>query len=241
MPISSLIPRRLRPRQGDWNFWCQPGTAAGSPRTWLCLAIILLLASGVSLGAAEPAGPAQEYLGCGTCLAEARLPAPAGSARALAAGQTRSPAAGVLLKTWNGEVRVLYIRVDFTDAPGDPISTQAASDLLNVQMNDFWRNSSHGAVTCVGTVPPTLHLPYTKAEVQGWGDETLMSVVEQKIREAGYDLREYSAHVAAWKPVLFSYGGKAYIGGWGGWGGRSGSMATSNSAPWPMSLATVLA
>ena len=73
MSTPSFITRR--PRQGDRNLWCQPGTAAGRPRTWLCLAIMLLVSITGSVQAAVSSSFENPPTGWGEGLIYANQPA----------------------------------------------------------------------------------------------------------------------------------------------------------------------
>ena len=61
-----------------------------------------------------------------------------------------------------GLKKLLYIRVDFSDAPGDPINlAQAQADVA--ALNSYYKASSYNKTSIVGTITATLRMPLNKS------------------------------------------------------------------------------
>ncbi|MFO0598477.1 MAG: Ig-like domain-containing protein [Myxococcaceae bacterium] len=121
--------------------------------------------------------------------------------------------------TWTeGAKTVLYVRVDFPDAVGDPISTASAQSSIDTTVNTFYVNNSFGKTSMTATVTPTLRLPRTKLEYQDAGNYLLLrSDAITVARDAGYDINAYSLDVVAFQSTFSGWAGRAYVGSRGTW------------------------
>jgi hypothetical protein len=118
-----------------------------------------------------------------------------------------------------GNKKVLFIRIDFSDAPGDPLSTTSATNLLNT-VDTFWRETSYGKTSATGTVVPmTVRVPGTKASYGMNNDTTkLLNDGRNAARNAGYDPGNYDFDIVAFKQIQqFSWAGLGMVGGKGTW------------------------
>ena len=134
----------------------------------------------------------------------------AGRAEALA------PATGPsVASAWTtGEKTVLYIRVDMSDRPGDPVSAEAVSAVMNGEVDPFFQDNSYGMTSLVTTVIPTVRLPRTHAQYDTiGGDNLLMTDAIVAARAVGHDIDDYDLFIVAFPELTsYTYGGKALVG-----------------------------
>ncbi|MEW5740215.1 MAG: Ig-like domain-containing protein [Myxococcota bacterium] len=117
-----------------------------------------------------------------------------------------------------GPKSVLFIRVDYSDDPGDPISQASAEALINTQVNNFYVANSFGKTSLSATVTPTLRLPKTKAEYQANQNYTLlMGDARTAATAAGYTLSDYQLEIVGFKSTFSGWAGRGYVGGKGTW------------------------
>lgn len=117
-----------------------------------------------------------------------------------------------------GPKTVLFMRVDFDDRVGEPLSLATAQTLINTSTNDFFVAGSFNKTNLTGVFPPTLRMPRTAGEYRDGGIYLqLLQDARQAARDAGYDLNAYSLDVVA-HPNLFSgWAGRGYVGSKGTW------------------------
>src|SRR5690349_10245089 len=66
--------------------------------------------------------------------------------------------------TWTeGAKKVLFIRVDFSDKPGDPVSEATAKALIDTTVNNSYVENSYGKTSMTAVVTPTLRMPQTSS------------------------------------------------------------------------------
>lgn len=123
-------------------------------------------------------------------------------------------------------INVLFIRVDFSDFPGEANSISKANleGTLNTVANHI-NQYSYGAASLVHTVTPTLYrMPATGASyaISANGDEDLISAA-RNLASANYTLSNYNV-IAVYFPSLsnvagstITYGGLASVGGGNHW------------------------
>lgn len=65
----------------------------------------------------------------------------------------KSPASTGAPRAWTmGTKQVLVIRVDFSDAPGEPVARDTATDVMNGTVRAFFERASYGQASIVGTI-----------------------------------------------------------------------------------------
>lgn len=127
---------------------------------------------------------------------------------------TEEDAAGATAATsWTqGVKQVLFIRVDFSDVAGDPISDTSAKALIDTTTSTFYAVHSYGKTSMVSTVTATLRMPQTAAAYVGADNYTgLMTDAYAAAKTAGQDPANFDLAI-----VAFAHQG----GAWGGWSGR---------------------
>ena len=117
-----------------------------------------------------------------------------------------------------GPKTVLFIRVDFSDRAGDPISQAGAQSLIDTQVNNFYVANSFNKTTLSATVTPTLRLPKTQAEYQVNDNYLLLrSDALAAATAAGYTLSSYELDVVAFASTYGGWAGRGYVGSKGTW------------------------
>lgn len=119
-----------------------------------------------------------------------------------------------------GTKKMLIIRVDFPDKPGQVVSDSTLTSLIN-NMADHWTKMSCGKLNWTrkgegSDFTPTLRLPNNHASYTGFG--TMLNAARTAAEDAGYDYRDYNFEVVVTgdKPDV-SFGGIAFVGGRGAW------------------------
>jgi hypothetical protein len=127
-----------------------------------------------------------------------------------------------------GNKRLLYVRVDFSDDVGEPISVQSAQNVIT-QVDQFMRANSFDKTRITGTVVPmVLRLPRPKA-MYGSSNNTsgLLSDARAAARMAGFDPATYDLDVVAFRRIsAFSWAGLGRVGGAGTWINGSFGLGT---------------
>lgn len=117
-----------------------------------------------------------------------------------------------------GPKTVLFIRVDFSDRAGDPVSQTAAETLINTTVNNFYVASSYNKTSLSTTVTPTLRLPKTQAEYRTGDQYTLlMSDARAAATAAGFVLANYNLEIVAFANTFSGWAGRGYVGSKGTW------------------------
>ena len=118
-----------------------------------------------------------------------------------------------------GNKKVLYIRVDFSDDPGEPLSVSNAQAVLT-QLDQFLRANSFNQTSVTGTVTSTVvRVPGTKASY-GANNATsqLMSDARAAARAAGFDTANYDLDVISFRRIsAWGWAGLGYVGAKGTW------------------------
>ncbi|MEQ1861915.1 MAG: autotransporter-associated beta strand repeat-containing protein, partial [Chthoniobacteraceae bacterium] len=119
-----------------------------------------------------------------------------------------------------GTKKLLIIRVDFPDAPGQVVSDATLTTLIN-NMLTHWTEMSFGKMTwtAIGAgsdFTPTLRLPNNHASYTGFS--TMLAAARTAATAAGYNYTNYTHEVVVTgdKPDV-SFGGVAYVGARGAW------------------------
>ena len=70
---------------------------------------------------------------------------------------SEAPAAEPPASAWTeGAKTILFIRVDFSDMAGDPVSESAAKTLIDTTVNGYFVDASFGKASLSASVTPTL-------------------------------------------------------------------------------------
>ncbi|MFZ5441739.1 MAG: Ig-like domain-containing protein [Myxococcota bacterium] len=139
----------------------------------------------------------------------------------LALGETEAAAAAGLppSSAWtDGAKTVLYVRVDFSDRTGDPLSASSAQSMIDSSVNQFYVANSFNKTTLSATVTPTLRLPKTRADYQT-NDQYLLlrSDALAAARDAGFEPNDYNLDIVAFASTYSGWAGRGYVGGRGTW------------------------
>lgn len=117
-----------------------------------------------------------------------------------------------------GAKTVLFIRVDFSDKTGDPLSQASAETLINTTVNNFYVANSFNKTTLSTTVTPTLRLPKTQAEYKTNDNYLLLrSDALSAAAAAGYTLSSYDLDIVAFASTFSGWAGRGYVGSRGTW------------------------
>ncbi len=125
-----------------------------------------------------------------------------------------------------GAKTVLLMRVDFSDAPGEPVgadgtalTTAYGQSLLNTQVNEFYKANSYNATSITGTVTKVLRMPRT-ANYYGSANDFLQLLADARTAatRAGYNIDSYDLDIVAFKRIeAYTWAGQGYIGAKGTW------------------------
>ncbi|MBL8923502.1 MAG: PKD domain-containing protein [Myxococcaceae bacterium] len=117
-----------------------------------------------------------------------------------------------------GPKTVLFMRVDFDDRPGEPVSLAAATTLINTNVNNFFIAGSFNKTQLSGTFPPTLRLPRLYGEYRDAGNYfQVLSDARVAARDAGFDPNNYNLDIVAHPNMFSGWAGRGYVGGKGTW------------------------
>lgn len=139
----------------------------------------------------------------------------------LAAGENAAAenAGAAPASAWTeGPKTVLYLRVDFSDRPGDPLSVATAQNMIDGPVDVFYAANSFGKTSMSATVTPTLRLPKTQAAYQV-NDQYLLlrSDALAVARDAGIDPSLYDRDIVAFASTYGGWAGRGYVGQRGVW------------------------
>ncbi len=117
-----------------------------------------------------------------------------------------------------GQKKLLYIRVDFSDAPGDPLS-DADVDNAMAALNNYIRAASYNKTSITWTRPATLTMPQTKAWYeQNNADTRLLADARTAASNAGYPGNQYDLDIVAFRKMSsWGFAGQGYVGQKGTW------------------------
>ncbi len=113
----------------------------------------------------------------------------------------------------HGHKKVLFIRVDFSDMAGEPISEGSARNLVDNTVNNFFKDNSYNKTSMSADVTPVLRMPETKAFYLANGRHRLWSAAENEAKANGYDLADYDRWIIGFKRIYSGWAGVAYVGG----------------------------
>jgi plastocyanin len=117
-----------------------------------------------------------------------------------------------------GAKTILYVRVDFSDREGEPISQSAAETSINSTCNQFFDANSYGKTSMTTVVTPTLRLPRTRAEyLDGGAYVQLRTDALNAARDAGFEPNAYSNDIVAFAQTFSGWAGRGYVGSRGTW------------------------
>jgi hypothetical protein len=157
---------------------------------------------------------------------------PAGPPEAVAplSGRSSSDLAGPPLPSvWTtGEKDLLYMRVDFSDLPGEPVAASTVQTVVDVDVSTFYEQTSYDKTLLRATVTPVLRMPRTAAEYRTIGDGQLLTDARATARTAGFDTALFELDLVAFARLFDGYSGKARVGGKGIW--LNGSFGASVTA-----------
>jgi len=118
-----------------------------------------------------------------------------------------------------GTKTLLFIRVDFSDMTGEPVSTAAAQTLIDTTCSNYFQENSYGVTTLTGTVTTLLRMPQTADfyKTAANGDITLLSDARAAATAAGYTNSNFNLDIVAFKSLFPGWAGQGYVGGKGTW------------------------
>jgi uncharacterized repeat protein (TIGR01451 family)/uncharacterized delta-60 repeat protein len=124
------------------------------------------------------------------------------------------------LRVTQGRLNVLLMRLAFVDDPREPITLDAAYNLLNT-VNEYYVASSYNTVQMIPTVTPLLILPKPESYygIEG-GPMELLDDARAVARRAGYDYIDYDLDIVGHQTIpgdLFAWGGLGFVGFRGAW------------------------
>jgi PKD domain len=117
-----------------------------------------------------------------------------------------------------GRKTLLYMRVDFSDLPGDPVSSTELQDTLS-KVEKFFHDNSYGLLTIESTFTPTLRMPRPASFYESDSDQQdIIRDARRAARQAGYDTKDYTLDIVAFDTR--GHGGGAEMAAVGGKGAR---------------------
>jgi hypothetical protein len=196
--LFELPARKLRPEDvGFYEF--QPGTPCPTSRK-ATTANEVVHDADTAVGFCQPLH-AERYIG------------------ALSEEEAQAAADQIADSAWTeGPKTVLFMRVDFADRPGDPLSLASAQALINTNVNNFFVANSFNKTNLTGVFPPTLRVQRTYGEYRDAGNYLqLLSDARLAARDAGYDPANYNLDIVAHPSMFPGWAGRGYVGGRGTW------------------------
>lgn len=116
-----------------------------------------------------------------------------------------------------GHKTLLYIRVDFSDLPGDPVSTRELRITLAKVEKYFWENS-YGNLTIKTAFCPTVRLPRPAAFYEADKDQQdIIRDAREGAKKLGFDSASYTLDIVAFRTL---HGGDSELAAIGGKGAR---------------------
>lgn len=118
-----------------------------------------------------------------------------------------------------GPKTALFIRVDFSDQAGDPISQASAETLINTNVNNYFVASSYNKTRYSTTVTPTLRLPYPKSFYAADANSyyQIRSDALALAADAGFVASNYTNDIVGFASVYSGWAGRGYVGSRGTW------------------------
>lgn len=116
-----------------------------------------------------------------------------------------------------GPKTLLFMRVDFNDRPGDPLSLASAQTLMT-NVNNAFVAMSFNKTQITSTFTPTLRMPRTAGEYRDGGlDTLLLSDARIAARDAGFDTNSFNLDIVAHPSLFGGWAGQGYVGAKGTW------------------------
>lgn len=129
------------------------------------------------------------------------------------------PRSNVAQSAWTeGAKKLLYIRVDFPDAPGEPVTQSTVDNSLNA-LAQYYRDNSYDKTTVTFTVTPVVRMPKSKASYASANDATgLLRDGRAAALAAGFDTAQYDLDVVAFSLMAnLGWAGLGFVGNKGAW------------------------
>jgi hypothetical protein len=148
------------------------------------------------------------------------------AAREGAESSARSGAASAAPAWTTGPKKVLYMRVDFPDAEGEPLVAAVAQTVIDEDADAFFADNSYGKTSLRGEVTPLLRMPRptTYYGVSEDSPEFVARMVElltdarAAARAAGHDPAAYDLEIVAFRHIpAWLFAGRASLGASGAW------------------------
>ncbi len=164
----------------------------------------------VSRAVIADAGDVVYYTCCSTCpqeLSSQLISAESGN------GPSTASSPDVAASSWTeGAKTVIFIRVDFPDAPGEPVTQADALNLINNTVNNFYKDCSYNktSMTCTAT-SQVLRLPQNSTYyASNFG--ALVNDSRTAANNAGYNDSSYNLDVIGCKYLNNGAAGQGYVG-----------------------------
>ena len=121
-----------------------------------------------------------------------------------------------------GAKTVLFIRVDFSDRPGEPLdqgnvrlTSTAALNLINNSVNQFYVTNSYNKTSVLGTVTPVVRLPHPQTHYTS-NPYAIMDDARTAARAAGFETNNFNLDIVAFSYTSsIGWAGLASVGGKG--------------------------
>ena len=155
-------------------------------------------------------------------------PGPRVRTEASGASNTGTPASAADAPTSRtiGTQRVLVIRVDFSDFPGEPVTAAVAQDMMDGNVRLFLESASYGATTITTTVSGTVYrMPQTGSAYALAGSDTQLHSDARAAAAANFTLASFDRIIVVFPNLgtskvpgsKITFGGEAIVGGSSVW------------------------
>ncbi|HUR59478.1 MAG TPA: hypothetical protein VM029_17305 [Opitutaceae bacterium] len=134
-----------------------------------------------------------------------------------------------------GSKKLLVLRVDFSDFPGEPVTAQAIGDTLNNAVRSFYEEGSYGQTTLVTTVSTNVYrMPQTGAAYAQNNNSTGLHNDARTAAGADYTIGDYDRIMVVFGNLStarvpnsqFTFGGLASVNGTSSWINNAFTMRT---------------
>lgn len=110
-----------------------------------------------------------------------------------------------------GSKSLLFIRVDFNDFAGEPITNAAATTLLN-SVKTYWSESSYNQLNLASwSITPTIRLSQS-GSFYGVNYLQLMNDARSAAAAAGFNVANFNLHVVYFARIAAGWSGRGYVG-----------------------------
>ncbi len=119
-----------------------------------------------------------------------------------------------------GPKTLLFVRVDFSDRAGEPLSASSAQSIIESTCDQFFEANSYGKTSLPSaTVTPTLRLPRTRAQYAADANSyTLLRADALALAlDAGFRNTDFDHDIVAFASTYSGWAGRGYVGGRGTW------------------------